>query len=446
MKLINLILNHILIPLFTILFVTVVGLAAAMISGLIEYCILQELFYSEYQKLIPSAAIALILVIVLEFTKIYLHFFKTKLENNSPLKKCIKTILSFLVGISCLCTIIFGVSTFHLASYNVDKVNAEIKTINEDLKTAIADSESKHNKTYFEDLKPYEIAKTSAHAAVEDFDPTGLSSKRRAEKLTALTEAANKADAQYTEAQIRLSEIRDTSIQNDKQNLQKDAEKQIARLTNIDSPEIAAKYDNPIIAQFLTVLAQILFNASTYPRFAYLLVTILFSILIAVLLEWIISICFGLISYPFDTLINAKESIGPKLQPWCNKLIITVVKATCALFISIVIMAGAPVNIDRFYFLSAVISCCLAIMLVQHFVAGKTNVSEKQDHFIYAIRDSLLEGILSFMGCLLLGFLFGKEALKLDISTIAIGIGSTLSSCVGYAPKYLIENLEKLNA
>ena len=91
---------------------------------------------------------------------------------------------------------------------------------------------------------------------------------------------------------------------------------------------------------------------------------------------------------------------------------------------------------------SAVISCCLAIMLVQHFVAGKTNVSEKQDHFIYAIRDSLLEGILSFMGCLLLGFLFGKEALKLDISTIAIGIGSTLSSCVGYAPKYLIENLE----
>lgn len=445
MKLIKIIIQHILIPLATILFIIGVGLSAAGISALIEYCVLEEMFSSKHQQLLSSATIALLLVAILEFSKIYLHFLRSKLNDASKPHKMAKWILPFLVGISILCTVIFCVSTFHLASYDDASIQAEIKRLDAQLDEDIEKATSTRDEEYKIALQPYITTKENAHVALQNFNPRGLTSSQREIKLKALQAAVETADKAYVEEQKRLAEQRDQNIESDIASLRTATDKKIDKLSNLDAPEIAAQYDNPILAQFLDVLAQILFNANTYSRSVYLVVTILFSILIAVLLECIITICFHLISYPLETLIDTTTSITPTLQAWCNNLILTALKAVCAMFISIVIITATPTKMDKFQFMTAAFSCGLSILLVQHFVSDKTGANEGRSQLLFAIRDAVLEGVLSFMGYILLGFLLGKDALTLDVQTFAIGIGTSLSGFIGYVPKYLNNRLNHLS-
>lgn len=444
MKLIITIIQHILIPLATILFIIGVGVSAAGISALIEYCIFEEMFTTKHQQLLPSATIALLLVIILEFSKIYLHFLHSKLNKDSKLHKMTKWILPFLVGISILCTVIFCVSTFHLASYDDASIQAEIDRLDAQLDEDIEKATSTRDEEYKIALQPYIAAKENAHVALQNFNPRGLTSSQREIKLKALQVAVETADKAYLEEQAMLVERRDQNIESDIASLRTATDKKIDKLSNLDAPEIAAQYDNPVVAQFLDVLAQVLFHANTYSRGVYLMVTILFSILIAVLLECIITICFNLISYPLETLRDI-ENIKPTLQTWCNSLILTSLKAICAMFISIVIITATPTEIDKFQFLIAAFSCGLSILLVQHFISNKTGLNAGRGQLLFAIRDAVLEGVLSFMGYILLGFLLGKDALSLDIPTFAIGIGTSISGFIGYVPKYLNNRLNQLS-
>ena len=58
--------------------------------------------------------------------------------------------------------------------------------------------------------------------------------------------------------------------------------------------------------------------------------------------------------------------------------------------------------------------------------------------FYVVVKESIIQGILSFAGFMLLGFVFGKDAVTLDISTIAIGLGATLSSFLGKLPEKML--------
>ena len=444
MKLVKIIIQHILIPLFTALFVIVVGLSAAGISGLIEYCVFKEMFVSNYQQLIPSATIALTLVIVLEFTKIYLHFLSEKLDFDSSIKGRTKWLLYFLISISAMCTIIFGVNTFHLASYDSEAILLEVEAINDTLENDIQHMKEKYYQEYENALAPYLSAKILAEEAIEKFDPNGLTRSQREDKLNALREAVSNTTAEYRTAEAELYDRYQNNVINETEKMTAQAQEKIQNISDISSPEIAAKYDNPVMARFLTVLSQTLFHANSYSRNVYLIITVLFSILIALLLECIISMCFGFLSFPLEKLTDTSISITPHLQQWCNNLILTFLKAFCAAFISVIIIISVTASMDKLQFLASILSCGVSIMLIQHFVTSKTAEQESHGRLIYAVRDSILEGVIAFMGYIILGFLFGNDALTLDITTIAVGIGSTLASCIAYVPKYLIVNAEKL--
>lgn len=443
MKLIKIIIHHIAIPLGTILFFILAGMSSAGISALIEYCVFREMFTSEYQNLIPAATIGLILVVILEFTKIYLHFLLGRLSDKPKMQRHAKWILSFLVCISTICTIIFGVNTFYLASYNADTAHAEIAVLETQFQETTSQIELKHQQTYEVALEPYVTAKTSADNALAAFSPKGLSSRQAETKLMALKDAVTTANAEYERMQEILSTTRDTNIQNEVQILEQSLEAEIENLSNISSPEVASQYDNPVLSHFLTVLAQILFHANTYSRSVYLAITTFFSIMIAVLLEAIMSFCFKFISFPFDTLVDKTDPIGPTIQTWCNNLILTSLKTCCALFVSVIIISFTAVNMDNFRFDAAIISCGLSFLLVKHFVSKSSVKHNDRAHLIYTIRDSLVGGVISFMGYMIWGFLLGESALTIDIQTVAVGIGTTVASCFNYTPTFLVNYLDK---
>lgn len=79
MKFAQILINNVLIPVFTfILFL--IGILAASISALIEYSVFEQFFESSYMVLLPSGVIAFAIVIAFEYSKIYLHFLLNRVQ------------------------------------------------------------------------------------------------------------------------------------------------------------------------------------------------------------------------------------------------------------------------------------------------------------------------------------------------------------------------------
>ena len=103
MKFVKILINNIFIPFATFLFI-LVGVFAALLSAIIEFAVLKELFTSEYQEFIPSFLIALALVLLLEYSKLYLHYllgrWKHKPDSNSAkYMKKVRIIVSIPIAI-----------------------------------------------------------------------------------------------------------------------------------------------------------------------------------------------------------------------------------------------------------------------------------------------------------------------------------------------------------
>ena len=146
MKFVKILINNIFIPFATFLFI-LVGVFAALLSAIIEFAVLKELFTSEYQEFIPSFLIALALVLLLEYSKLYLHYllgrWKHKPDSNSAkYMKKVRIIVSIPIAISFVCTVIFSVTTLDKASYNENAFQTEKARIENQLKTDIQDGKA----------------------------------------------------------------------------------------------------------------------------------------------------------------------------------------------------------------------------------------------------------------------------------------------------------------
>lgn len=122
MKFVKILINNIFIPFATFLFI-LVGVFAALLSAIIEFAVLKELFTSEYQEFIPSFLIALALVLLLEYSKLYLHYllgrWKHKPDSNSAkYMKKVRIIVSIPTPYSNLSSLKLGIpKMYHLILY-----------------------------------------------------------------------------------------------------------------------------------------------------------------------------------------------------------------------------------------------------------------------------------------------------------------------------------------
>ena len=430
MKILKHMVNLVIIPLATLLFFFF-GMTAATLSGLIEYSVIRGLFESENLQLLPPAGFAVALVTAFEATKIYLHFLKPKMKDSigetKGLFRTIDLLLPVLVAISMLCSIIFTIATLDHATYNEQENQQEIADINAQLDQNIAQVEEKYRKIYDDKMTIYSDA-LKAEAGPQLAESLGII------RQTNLQEAS----MNFEKAEKRYASERDKNIRTETAGLRTAAQEKIDALQQTPENEAGDQFDNPILSSFLRVVAKVVFGADTYPRWVYLCFSTILGLAIAGILEAIISITAHLLAIPLDFLTEDPSEINQKLRQWCNELVLTIFKTFCAVFICILILAFYGAEITKEQVLSNILACMLAIYLVKKCLKlpPLENLSATE-YLLYQIRDCAVQGIVSLMGYVLLGFLLGNDALTLDLNTAAIGIGTAVSGGIGRLPGLL---------
>ena len=111
-------------------------------------------------------------------------------------------------------------------------------------------------------------------------------------------------------------------------------------------------------------------------------------------------------------------------------------------FVNLFLLSFKEDTVLKTDLLPCIFAIIISIFLTTHFLPKAETTDLKADIY-YKIREYLLQGTLSFVGFIFLGFLFGNEALTLNLNTIAIGIGSALSGGIIQLPKLLLEKIHK---
>ena len=357
--------------------------------------------------------------------------------------KRLKAVKYVLVVVSLTCSIIYSVSALYLASYDETEVKKQTSEINAALDKDIEQVTAKQNENYNNKIKPYSDAKQAATEAVSNFDPDGLYWWQAEMQLQALKDNLALAESTYNEKSAQFEKEKNAAIESEVSALTEEANKKISAISDTTSANVAAKYDNAILSQFLTVLANTFIGTATYSRFAYLILTVLIGLIVSVVLEIIISFTFTLLSDVSNIQFCDPVSVDRKFQKWSEQLILAFIKAFFALTIYVIIIGlvnSSSISEDQFWI--ALFAYILAICMAKFFSSKNPEKSPNnnsiQMDFYVVVKESIIQGILSFAGFMLLGFVFGKDAVTLDISTIAIGLGATLSSFLGKLPEKML--------
>lgn len=167
------------------------------------------------------------------------------------------------------------------------------------------------------------------------------------------------------------------------------------------------------------------------------------------MLEYVISFTFSYMSEVHEINLCDHINVDRKFQERTEQFIIACIKAFCALTVYIIIISiFSRDSVTRNHVWFALAAYILAICMEKLFLAKDTKLISTSENtkieFYLAAKESIIQGVLSFAGFILLGFVFGEDAVNLDLSTIAIGIGATLSSLAGKVPEKILSFKSKI--
>lgn len=444
MKIVNCFINLIMIPLGMLLFV-MMGILSAVISAGIEYSVVYRLFLSVNIEHTVTVGIALLIVLVFEYAKIFLHFYeKKKMQDivstkgdSSKYLSGTKLMMLMLVLFSFICSVMFTLSTLYMPTYDKTLIEEEVLRIEENLENDIKEIEEKYKTEYENAMKSYSDSISNIENSIDGYTGDITGPKTATAYFDGMENLLEDAKDNYVQAESRLSKERDKKINKDKAELQAKAKQEIEKLRNAADLDIVSEYDNVIIADFLSVLANVFYGVNTYGRKAYLVICVLFGVLIAALLEAVISLSMQFLSVPKEFLTEEMKDVSEKIHNGCSELVFTTFKAFCAVAVYIAILSFSSIAMEKRELYMGLISCAIANFLVQKYVPIPENKKGKE-HLLYQVRDCVLQGIISLMGFVLMGFLFGEEAMSIDMNTIAVGIGASVSGGIIQFPHVLM--------
>ena len=222
--------------------------------------------------------------------------------------------------------------------------------------------------------------------------------------------------------------------------LKKDARDKINNLSN-DKNRI---YSNTVISTFLKNLTNIFSPIQKFNSILYFLIVCAIGISTSLFLELVISFTFQFVSIPLDKLLP-HTNIAPysaKFAAWCDKVILTGIQAICCVTLVFMMLLISTRNLTASHFIICFFSCFIAIVLKNmvfpsniFFEDSITNITtelpSKKSKTLLMIKESFLQGSISFIGYVFLGFTIGHTAsLQLDYPAIAVGFGNSLYSCI----------------
>lgn len=434
MKIINAIVHDICIP-FLLLLYLFVGILAAILSAIIEYTVFNELFSSSSASLMSPMIAAGSFVFILETSKLFLHYLtgrKECISDGSNLKKYAEHtsyLLYIPVIISFICTVVYSINTLDMPQYNAAAVNTQIEQADQQLILNIQEMTDNYNAEKLERLKPYQDALDKASDNITKLLESNAGPQKTQSALPALNAALQTAQENYDNKE-KLLEEEYTQKKNDKEvELRNQHQNIVNSLNDISDPTVVSAYDNPIIEKVLRIFLS-LFGQSAYSRKTYIMIALIFGLLMSTYLELTISTVFKLSSFSLEELNDAPQITSTDWKKWSENCILLLIRTFFALGIYCLVMLVFRKEIAERTFVHSVIVTIITIILAQHSILSESKSKDKPPFFkniLPALQDFFLQGTLTFVVYLMLGFFLGANAVNIDASSVAVAIGSTVA-------------------
>ncbi len=466
MKNLIIMLKHIFVPLSAFSFL-VLGLLACFCSAIIEFFVLKELL--EVPELsITSDSWAMMLVLILEGSKLTLHFYsemlKKAVHSQEPFDfdvkqkyTLVRRVKNGLVIFSLVCSLICIVNVLY--HNNEEKITAALEEnridceeqlalkkeeLSRDKAQAIAEGENTYanSKAYIEQLKD-ELALKEIEIANEPYI------KRREDLMK---EAAILRDeiAELTAAyETNITQVKDSAEADYRTSLAKYealyGENGTYRLTENDA-KIQAAGNNSYLSNFLLALSRTFFG-TTYSQTTYFLISLLLAFTVSLILELCISISQMLLTLSVESFVKLIGEI-PKLVHGKN-----FVRITVWLMFSTLIATAVYLVASILFGISENHADIRLVVLTYLFIIGLVNITtmkhpkgniqnlleskfDKTEILFSGLQtvltDMLIPATLCFVGYSLIGFVCNGNFVYGDMNGLAIAVGGAFAKIVKF--------------
>ena len=438
------------LPALAVVFAVIAGLLIAVVSGLIEYHVVQQWLLVDGERVLY---LPLIIVIALETTKLFTHFSGAAFTQNhlededrrrlEEFQKIRKVIQWALVLFSFVCSLIFTANTFYykIPGEESDAVAAAKEAINEEYEKQLEDKKDLAEIIYNNTLEAARIPVDNAKEYFESIEivyTPRYEYERTKEMKEAAKKALEEAERVYKQDEAAASKEREEAIQAAKKELDEWREK---RFNELETSELmAVSGDNPYLSSFLLFFSKTFFG-DTYSRESYYIWVILISLALSALMEGIISMSQYVISFPVSVLkaISGDFSNDQEVQEELNNVVRTMVSAAVAFFVFLIYGAFQEISYNKLE-VGAAIACSILTVLVPSAITAiqwkkqDTGIKKAAKDLISEVRASAIKGMLSFAGFVLIGLLFGEAYESLSMSAIGISIGNSVGHMLHLLP------------
>lgn len=437
--------RHVLAPL-AVIFAAAVGILTAVLSALIEYSVLRQWLQPEGGS---SVFLPLILVVCCEGMKLFLNFTGAASRQNRQFSaQGVYSNLFFyikwgLIMFSFVCSLIFTANAFY---YKVPEARTEVYQQAEEeimaeyesrLQAETAEADKVYEQTLEAAAAPLDNARRYFESITVVYTPRYEYERTLAMKREAQA-ALEKAQDQYKLDQETAEAMRTSTINAARASLD-EWEKQ--ELLALESGELSGiTGDNPYLSSFLLFFSETFFDAE-YSRGAYFTWVLLISLVLSALMEGIIAISQHVVTMPPAALraIAADAPLEEKEQRTMSRLLWVAVSLLLAMSVFLVFGAVMEVTYSRLDLGAALVSSLVTVLVPTALMAiqwedKECKVPRLLADMISEAKTTMIKGIVSFGGFVLIGLAFGESFATLSLPAIGVSVGNSVAHLLHLRP------------
>jgi len=445
--------------------VLLIGTLAAVLSGLIEYFVLKDWFSNAVidGKNFTLTFLPIAIVVILEGSKLFLHFCVSAFKQNNSKQTTITTetikvmnaVKYVLVIFSFMCTIIFtGNVLYQNSSVEVSAAyNSTVQAITNEYEIKIDNVKQEYKNNIDSSIEAYKTDWEEAQNRLTSFkiilSPKTAYERSIAEKKE-LENEVNRKFQLYQDAlkKRNIDETQNPELKNSITALEKERDKKISTAKNESLNNTEG--DNLYIKTFLLFIFNSFLNQNTYPKIIYFIISVIISLVIAGVLEAVIHISQKFISLPSSIMTSTFETVSVEehLKRRITAITRIISSISISFFIFIIYGLIQDIAFDKFNFISAFICCIITVLIgfalpISEYKQPTTTSNNKvkiiQKSFNEFLNTEgkmmLIKGMLSFVGFIILGLIFEKNVSEITIPAVGVALGGALGNLFHIVPK-----------
>lgn len=442
MTFVHFLIVHVFPNLFQV-FAIILGITAASVSAGIEYIVFNRLFTSVDSLGVSSPVyMALLCVLCLEGTKIYLHIFIPIWENRDKATGTGKIISAkvasgvkwALVAMSIVCTIMFSINLLYSDVVTTDKNTKEQRIQEIDIKYDLQVNKLQEQQEQAEQqsLEIYKTAYEDAKAQYDEYTQRVYTMPVTTDERTRLHTRMDEALSAWQDAQISVPKQLEEEYTPKYQKIENNRRNELSALDNQGS---FFEGSNQLIHVTLMSIAHYMFSKQNYSMKSYFLTSVGFAVSLAIVLELIISINLKPLALTKEQMeaFLPTDHLNDTEKNWLRNIVRAFVAATISLIAYLIFCmfweSGVGLNVTAGALLIFAASNLLAQFAspkpdIKKGTGWKEKARTGAKSFHYWFTSLAAKACLAFAGYVFLGFLFGIEFKELTLPAVGMTVGS----------------------